>query len=104
MTAREKRAVQFMPFDALKGYYDEILAQERIREPRREVGEDEAQAISETLLALEKGKRIRVRYYDTEAYVTREGIVAAVDLTFRFLIVGGTKVWFRDLYRLEVVN
>lgn len=92
-----------MPFDALRGYYDHVLAQERICEPRREVGEDEAQEISETLLALERGRHVRVRYYDTDAYVTREGIAAEIDLTFRYLIVGGTKIWFRDLYRLEIV-
>lgn len=101
MTAREKRAVQFMPFDALRGYYEQILAQERIHEPRREVGEDEAREISETLLELERGIHVRVRYYDTDAYVTKEGIVGDIEYTFRYLIVAGTKIWFRDLYRIE---
>lgn len=104
MTEREKRAVQFMPFDALRGLYDKILEQERIREPRREVGEDEAQEISDVLLELERGMHVRLRYYDTDAYIMKEGIVGEVDYAFRFLVVAGTKVWFRDVYRIEKIR
>ena len=39
------RARQFMPFASLRGYYDFIREQERVKEPRRELSEDDAQEL-----------------------------------------------------------
>ena len=36
------RAMQFAPFAALKGYYEDVRIQERITEPRKELSGDEA--------------------------------------------------------------
>ena len=43
------RAMQFAPFAALKGYYECVRMQERITEPKKELSEDEAEALSSTL-------------------------------------------------------
>ena len=43
------RAMQFAPFAALKGYYECVKMQERITEPKKELSEDEAEIISNTL-------------------------------------------------------
>ena len=43
------RARQFMPFASLRGYYDFIREQERVKEPRRELSEDDAQELSVSL-------------------------------------------------------
>ena len=62
------RAMQFAPFAALKGYYESIRLQERITEPRKELSEDEAEAISNTLNKLQVGTTVKIRYYDVDAY------------------------------------
>ena len=38
-----------MPFASLRGYYDFIREQERVKEPRRELSEDDAQELSVSL-------------------------------------------------------
>lgn len=41
--SREQRARQFMPFASLRGYYAYVREQERHREPRRELSDDQAE-------------------------------------------------------------
>ena len=96
------RAAQFMPFAALTGFYDLVRAQERVREPRREVGEERAAEISAELARLHRGDLARVTYYADDAYVTREGIVACVEPDLRVLQVVRTRIRFEDLW--EVVR
>ena len=96
------RAAQFMPFAALTGFYDLVRAQERVREPRREVGEERAAEISAELARLRRGDLARVTYYADDAYATREGIVACIEPDLRVLQVVRTRVRFEDLW--EVVR
>ena len=39
------RAMQFAPFAALKGYYETVRMQERITQPKKELGDDAAELI-----------------------------------------------------------
>lgn len=98
---RADRAAQFMPFAALTGYYRLVREQERIGEPRHEPTDEEAEALSRALLGLRKGDLARVTYYDWDSYVTRTGVVEAVEPAFRRLRLGGTSVPFDDIRAIE---
>lgn len=76
------RAMQFAPFAALKGYYEAVRMQERITEPRKELSEDEAETISNTLNKLRVGTTVKIRYYDIDAYTNIEGVVQRLDCSF----------------------
>lgn len=92
-----KRAVQFIPFAALRGF-DEMLAEElAIKEDRIELGEDDCARISETLLILKKNDFVRVRFYDKTRYRKECGTVAELDFMARYLKVGMVKIPFADL-------
>lgn len=92
------RAMQFVPFAALKGYYDYIQAEERITQPRKEISEDDSEIISTTLNNLRTGVNVRVRYYDIDSYVTIEGIVTEVNEPYHRLKVNKTAIPFADIY------
>ena len=62
------RAMQFAPFAALKGYYETVRMQERITQPKKELGDDAAELISSTLNNLRTGITVKVRYYDIDSY------------------------------------
>ena len=47
--SKEERARQFLPFNALTGYYQMILKRQRVTEPKKELSEDETEALSEKL-------------------------------------------------------
>ncbi len=98
------RARQFMPFASLRGYYDYIREQERVREPRRELSEDGAEELSNVLGGISRGDMVRVVFYDKDHYETAEGLVSEFDPVFRSLRVVRRKIPFDDIYRAEVLD
>ena len=97
-----KRAVQFIPFAALRGF-DEMLAEElAIKEDRTELGEDDCARISETLSSLKKNDFVRVRFYDKTRYRKEYGTVTEIDYTARYLKVGVVKIPFADLSDITI--
>lgn len=96
------RAGQFMPFAALKGFYDLIREKERVIVPKHEIAEDKAEELSEKVKSVEKGKMIKVIYYSDGEYVSAEGIVTKIDLVFRKLTVVKTEIDLDDIWDIEV--
>lgn len=97
MASRQDRARQFMPFASLKGYFDKIREQERVKEPKRELSDSEAECLSYKLNQLKKGQMIKVTYYNKEAYENIEGLISYVDFTFRTLTIVKTEISFDDI-------
>ena len=52
---RADRAQQFMPFAALKGYYDLIRERERVAEPKRELTDEQKEKVRRSLKAMYVG-------------------------------------------------
>ena len=98
------RAMQFAPFAALKGYYESIRMQERITESRKELSEDEVEAISNTLNKLRVGTTVKIRYYDIDAYTNIEGVVTEINPPYRRLKVVKTAIPFDDIYTIELLG
>lgn len=96
-----------MPFDALKGLREELLIRERLalRRPRRELFEEEAAGISDTIASLSVGATVEIVYYEDGYERFLCGKVEAIDICFaRFeLSVDGEKrkIAFRDLYAIR---
>ena len=101
---RANRAAQFMPFAALRGYYELIRKQERVPEPKHELTDEEALALSQVMLRVRRGQMARVVYYDEDAYATLTGCVARVDIAERELIVVKTKIPLDSIRSLEIVQ
>ena len=98
---RADRARQFMPFAALRGYYDLIRRQERVREPKHELTEEEAERLSQKLVHVRRGDLVRIRHYDGDAYVWTEGMVSRIDLDLRFVAVVKRRIPFDDILDIE---
>lgn len=101
---RADRARQFMPFASLKGYYDYIREQERVKEPRRELSEDGAEELSDTLNEVRRGDMLRVVFYEKDHYETTTGIVSEFDPVFRSLKIVRRKICFDDIYCAEILD
>lgn len=95
------RARQFMPFAALKGYYDLVRQEERTPQPRHQLTEEEALELSVQIRRLQTGSIARVAYYDRDAYITIHGAVARIDETFRTLRIVTTDIPFDDILRID---
>ena len=98
------RARQFMPFASLRGYYDFIREQERVKEPRRELSEDGAQELSDVLGKTARGVMLRVVFYDKDHYETAEGLVSEFDPVFRSLCKKNwTNHWVNDIFKVTSI-
>lgn len=102
--SRTERAKQFMPFAALRGYYDMIKKCERIKEPKRELLDKEAEKLSEKINELEKGMLIKLKYYNLDAYDEITGIVSEIDKNYKVLSIIKTKIKFCDILKIEIIN
>ncbi len=58
-----RRAKQFQPFDALKGFREAIEATERFTEPRRDLTEEGIEELNDQLSKLKPGSRVTLEYY-----------------------------------------
>ena len=99
--SKEERARQFLPFNALTGYYQMILDRQRVSESKKELSEDETEALSEKLKSLRRNDLVSVTYYDKDAYITKTGMITDIDFTFQTLTVVKTKIAFQDIFDVE---
>ena len=95
------RAKQFAPFAALKGHEMELAKYQEIVEPRRQLAEDEALVLSETLSSLAKGDCVKVVHYLDNIYQTTFGIIEKIYEFEREIQIKGMKIKFIDIYRIE---
>lgn len=100
---RAERAAQFMPFAALTGYYDLVRRKERVRERRRDPGDEDEARISAELSRVRRGDLVRVVYYQTDAYVTVSGVVTGIDPVRRELSVVRTRIPFDDVWSIDPI-
>lgn len=98
------RAMQFAPFAALKGYYETVRKQERITQPKKEIGDEAAELISNTLNNLRIGITVKVRYYDIDSYTTIEGIVTEINYPYRRIKVIKNSIPFDDIYSIKMIG
>lgn len=98
---RASRAAQFMPFAALTGYYELARQEERLTEPKHELTEEEALALSRAVAQIKRGDLVRVTYYDWDHYRVLTGTVARLDPVYRRIQVVKTIISFDDILSIE---
>ena len=99
---RAARAKQFMPFDALKGFREALEEKERIKVAKRELSEEEKEALDKILNTIRKKDIILVEYFQEGEYTEKTGMVSGIDTMTRMLEVVHTRIPFDDITRLEV--
>lgn len=95
------RAKQFMPFDALKGFREALKQKEKILVPKRELSEEQKEALSRILLQIKKNDMVSVEYFYQGEYRLVNGMVSSINTTARFLTVVNTKIKFEDIADIQ---
>lgn len=96
--SKENRAKQFMPFNALRGYYDLIKEKQRIKTDKKELSQDKADMLSYKMNNLQKGMMVKIVYYNIDHYDTIEGLVSKIDSTYKTITIVKTKINIDDIY------
>lgn len=100
------RAAQFLPFDALKGLNEEIQSriERRSRVERIELSDDAKEEMSLTLRKIGRKTRVRLKFYSIGHYYDIEGDVVNIDYIYHYLVIGQQKIFFDDIYEIEIVG
>ena len=101
---REERAKQFMPFSALKGFYELINECEKIKEPKKELSESEAEILSSKINYLKKGMLITVKHYNIDSYEETTGILSSIDYDYKTLTIIKTPIQFDNILNITTCN
>lgn len=95
-----RRAQQFMPFAALKGYYKLIEEKENDFEAKKELSEDRINNLNDKLSRLKIGDKISLKYYHLNKYKTIKGILIDIDMSKRCLFVDKEQIFINDIYEV----
>ncbi|MBQ9519054.1 MAG: hypothetical protein IJR59_04080 [Firmicutes bacterium] len=112
---RQDRAKIFAPFATLSGHAEQIHAQERVKVEKVELSQDCIDEINiiiqdmEEKIDLKQMVKAAVTYFvpDNERtnegrYITAEGKVDKIDVTFGKMLIEGQIVKFEDIYNVAV--
>lgn len=93
----DKRAAQFLPFKAVKGLDEALLAKEKIVVEKIQLSEESLRELDLKMHDIKKGSMVTVVYYHKDEYLKVTGLVARVDETARILQIVNTKIDFDDI-------
>ncbi len=103
---RQERAKIFAPFDAMKGLQEALRDREErhLRVERHDISEEQEEHNSEVLAKLTRGMHVRLDYYSAFHDVSSEGIVTDINTVYRFLKLGTEKIFFCDIYDINITE
>lgn len=93
----EKRAAQFLPFQAVKGLDEALLAKEKIVVPKIELSDEMYEELDKKMHKIKKGRIITCIYFHKGEYLKVTGMVARFDEIARILQIVDTKIPFDDI-------
>lgn len=96
----DKRAAQFLPFQAVKGLDEALRAKEKIVVEKPEYSEYMLEELDKKMHRITKGSIITCIYYHKGEYLKITGMVARIDETSRILQIVNTKIAFDDIVDL----
>lgn len=90
----------------MKGLKEALREREErhLRVEKRELSEEAAAQLSAVINKITKGAEVWIEYYRAFHEVTLQGRVNAIDLVYRYLVIGNERVYFDDLYKLKIIN
>ena len=93
----DKRAAQFLPFQAVKGLDEALRAKEKITVPKIELSEEMFEELDKKMHDIRKGSIISCVYFHKGEYLKVTGMVARLDEVARILQIVNTKISFDDI-------
>lgn len=101
MQSNLNRAKQFLPFDSLKGFYDLIEKEEKLKDNKKELSEDTLSDINKTILSINKNDNVLIKHYHNENYIETIGKVRKIDEVNKVIYLDNTKIAFDDVIDIK---
>ena len=87
MNSNDFRAKQFLPFDALKGFYEAINYENIVKKNKKILSEDIYNNLNKKINNIHKGDTITIKYYFNFDYVKTTGIVKKIDKVYNKIYI-----------------
>lgn len=97
------RAVQFMPFDALKGFREELNKVEKIKESKKEFCDDYFGNLNEKINNLKIGDRVLIKHYYELEYIETIGIIRRIDKIYKKMYLVNCLIEFDDIIEIKIL-
>ena len=98
------RAKQFLPFEALKGFKEAIRMIENKGDTKKELSEDNKNDINNILKKLDKGNRVKVKYYYLTEYIEVISNFLKIDEINKILYLKDTKINIEDIISINIIK
>lgn len=95
------RAKIFLPFDALKGFKEELRKKEKILVEKKILSIEEKDKISKKITQIKKGVILKIIYYENNEYIEVEGMVSNIDMVYKTLTIVSKKINFNDILDIK---
>ena len=100
----DKRAAQFLPFQAVRGLDEALLKKEKITVPKIELSEEMYEELDKKMHNIHKGSMITCIYFHKGEYLKITGMVARFDEIARILQIVNTKIEFDNILDVSFPN
>ncbi len=105
MKSRLNRASQFMPFDALKGFKEELRKQETEieKQKKKEITIDTIKHLENSINSLNKASIVEVIHYHIDDYILTIDKVREVNKVLKVLILNSITISFDNILNIKVL-
>lgn len=91
-------AVEFQPFDSLRGFREYLHEKEKQPIYKKELMEDECERLNCLFQQLQKGMFVTIVYYTHHQYQTVQGIITKIDSEYhKVLFIDNQRISFDDI-------
>ena len=98
------RAKQFLPFEALKGFKEAIRMIENKGDTKKQLSEDNKNDINNILKKLDKGNKVKVKYYYLTEYIEVISNFLKIDEINKILYLKDTKINMEDIISINIIK
>ena len=98
------RAVQFLPFDSLKGFKEALRKKEKIVEKKKILSEDKYTLLNNKLNKLSIGMIVRIKYYYNLEYIEVIGMIKKIDDIYKRVFIDDMFILFEDIVDIDLVK
>jgi len=96
------RAKQFMPFDALKGFKEEIKKRNKVVVKKKVLSEDDLAELERKIKLIEVGHIVTLIYFDEQDYIKVSGVVSKIDFESKIIKIVKTKIDISKIIDIEI--
>ena len=97
------RAVQFMPFDALKGFREALEQVEKFSEDKKEFSDDYFYVLNQKINKLKIGEKVLIKHYYELEYVETIDVIKKIDKVYKKLYLLNSVIEFDDIVEVNYV-